>query len=315
MVRLYSRPLALTYHANRWSCASCCTFLYVIVCVVLPYVAVYALGGMWAKEVPMREQPLIIPRYEVLVEAHASSPGAPVVPLLWSSSTPLNDAIGASLRPSQLRSWVEDDQQDGVPDRLHYVLTMPIDANAGERLHSVSVLIGAGVRFETEFNQRFNASLLFQASSPLPGKAMAITADLALRSSLPQRSLDLPPRAPCPEPVWAFRQPVLPDGSPASAASILAQYAPCNDSIVLSTQPPLWTPGVADAFEAHVTLRVPAIETTRKPGLIETLKLAAVQYIAFCIPIGLLVSYLHGALFRFGVVAARVHHPVKQHTW
>ena len=64
---------------------------------------------------------------------------------------------------------------------------------------------------------------------------------------------------------------------------------------------------------AHLTVRVPPILTTRRPGLLETLKLAAVQYIAFFLPIGFLLKCIHGSLFRFGIVAARRHHPVKQH--
>lgn len=315
MPALYWRPLEISYHANRVSCASCCTLLYIVASIVLPYVTVYALGGMWTKESLAREQPLIRSRYEVLVEAYASAPGQEVVPLLWSSSQPLNDAIGSHLRPVKLRSWYEDDERDGKPDRLQYVLTVPLDAAAGERLHSISVLLGVDVNFAREFNLRLNSSLHMQASSPLPGRTWVQTADLALRSDMPQRSLDLPVREPCPERTWAFQQPVLLDGAPASATSILERYAPCNDTAVLIAQPPLWTPGVSDSFEARLTVRVPSIVTSRRPGFVETVKLAAVQYVAFFLPISFILSCLHGALYRFGVVAARIHHPVKQHHW
>ena len=317
---LYSRPLELTYHAKRASCASCCTFLITILMVVVPYIAVYALGGLWTKELPAREQPLVASRYEILVEAYASSvsagsEGSEVVPLLWSTSQPLNDAIGEHIRPCELRSWEEDDERDGYPDRLQYLLKIPLDAHAGERLHSVSVIIGVEAQFQKEFSLRLNSSLHLQASSPLPGKVWQQTADLALRSDRLQRSKDLPAREPCPTPVWAFREPVLRNGAPASTASILAQYAACNDTMVLDAQPPIWTPGVSETFEAHLTIRLPHIAAARRPGLVETLKLAAVQYIAFFLPIGYLLSCLHSALFRFGVVSARVHHPVKQHQW
>lgn len=315
MAVLYSRPLAVTYHANRASCASCCTLLYAVACLVLPYVAVYALGGMWTKETPTREQPRVAARYEVLVEAFASSPTSEAVPLLWSTSQMLNDAIGERLRPCQLRSWAEDDERDGRPDRLQYVITLPVDVDAGERLHSVSVVLGVDVQFEREFSLRLNGSLHLQAQSPLPGRRWVQSADLALRSDEPMRSLDLAPRPPCHQPTWAFATPVLPDGAPASAESILAQYAACNDTVTLAAQPPLWTPGVTHAFEAALTVRVPQVVASRRPGLVETLKLAAVQYIAFLLPIGLVLSCLHGALFRYGVVSARIHHPVKQHRW
>ena len=106
---------------------------------------------------------------------------------------------------------------------------------------------------------------------------------------------------------------MLPSGAAATAADVLAQYASCNDTAVLLAQPPLWTPGVGDAFDATITLRVPSQLTSRTPGLFEALKLAFVQYIAMLIPIGALLTCLHGALFRTGVLAARMHHPIKQH--
>jgi hypothetical protein len=313
MPALYWRPLSITYHSNKFSCASCCTLVYIVLAAVLPYVVVFSLGGLWTKETPAREQPQVRSRYEVYVEAHATTPTSAIVPLLWSTSQPLNDAIGESLRPMQLRSWVEDDERDGQPDRLQYALTIPLDAASGERLHAVSVVLGIDMKFETEFSMRLNGSLHLQASSPLPGKSWVQSADLGLRSDEPMRALDLPARPPCAEPVWAFREPVKPDGTAASAASILAQYSACNDTATLVSQPPLWEPGVGDSFEALLTVNVPSVVTMRRPGLVETLKLAAVQYIAFFIPITFLLSCLHGALFRFGVVSSRVHHPVKQH--
>lgn len=317
MPALYWRPVEITYHANRYSCATCCTAFYILCSIILPYVTVYALGGMWTKEAAAREQPLVASRYEVLVQAYASSAAQnlEVVPLLWSTSQQLNDAIGSSLRPCSLRSWTEDDERDGYPDRLQYALTIPLDADAGERLHSVSVLVGVGVRFDREFSLRLNSSLHMHASSPLPGREWRQTADLTLSSAAPQRSLDLVPRPPCPSPTWAFEQPVQTDGAPASIASILSQYAACNDTVALNAQPPVWTPGVTSSFEAHLTIRVPAILAARRPGLVETTKLAAVQYIAFFIPISFLLSLLYGALFRFSIVSSRVHHPVKMHKW
>ena len=60
----------------------------------------------------------------------------------------------------------------------------------------------------------------------------------------------------------------------------------------------------------HAPWPLPTIPSFR---LVETFKLALVQYIAFFIPIAFILSCLHGALFRYGVIAARAHHPIKQH--
>ena len=47
--------------------------------------------------------------------------------------------------------------------------------------------------------------------------------------------------------------------------------------------------------------------------LIPFLKGRIRQAVAMLIPIGALLTCLHGALFRTGVLAARMHHPIKQH--
>ena len=52
MPALYWRPLSITYHSNKFSCASCCTLVYIVLAAVLPYVVVFSLGGLWTKETP-----------------------------------------------------------------------------------------------------------------------------------------------------------------------------------------------------------------------------------------------------------------------
>lgn len=268
---LHSRPLYIRYHANRISCASFCTFLYLVCLIVLPYILTFALGGMWTKEVLVREQPKVNFRYEVLMEATAVTDVAvaskPIVPLAWSTSQELNDALRDTLRPCSLRTWEEDDELDGFPDRLQLALSMPVDADNGERVLAASVVVGVSVTFVTEFKLTMNASVVLEASSPLPGRLWEQTADLELRSNHAQRSLDLVARDPCPAPTWAFARPQLETGGPATASSILAQYAKCNDTVIAAARtPPLWTPGIDENFEARLTLRIPPMLTARRPG-------------------------------------------------
>ena len=71
------------------------------------------------------------------------------------------------------------------------------------------------------------------------------------------------------------------------------------------------------AAQTHACCTPPetAAPAPRVRRYVETIKLAAVQYIALFIPIGAILGCLHGALFRYGVLSARVHHPVKEHRW
>jgi hypothetical protein len=291
----------------------CWSVFYLVALIVVPYITVYALGGMWTKEALVREQPMVRFRYEALVEAHGTASGGSSLKKAWSTSQELNDALGASLRPCSLRAWEEDDERDGLADRLKFVVSMPVDLENDERIHAFSVTLGVDASFATEFQLRLNSSLRMEASSPLAGSSMEQTANLELQSSKPQRSFDLVQREPCPSPVWLLRSPVQPNGNAADTASVLAQYSSCNDTMIAVAQPAVWSPGTSSSFDATLTVRVPSVLTTRRPGVLETLKLAFVQYVTFFIPIAAILSYLHRSLFQLGILSARIHHPVKQH--
>ena len=157
------------------------------------------------------------------------------------------------------------------------------------------------------------ATVHMHASNALPGTKWTQVGDLRLKSDVAQRALDLTARDPCPAPTWMFKEPVLATGTPATPVSMMAQYSTCNDTAVLDAEPPLWSTGVADTFEAELTVRVPPQLHFRQPNILETLKLAWVQYLAILWPCWLLLNWLYGAMFRFGVVASRVRDPVKQH--
>lgn len=66
-------------------------------------------------------------------------------------------------------------------------------------------------------------------------------------------------------------------------------------------------------FPASPTRPCPCALLSR--SLVETFKLALVQYIALFLPVAAVLHWLYAALFRFGIVASRVHHPIKQHAF
>lgn len=315
MPQVYSKPLEVAYHANRVSCASCCALTNWIAIIIVPYVVAVATGSLWTKEQLVREQPNVNFRHEVLVEAVTKTNTVPMAPLGWSTSSEINAALGPRLRPCELRAWAEDDELDGLADALQFSLKVPLDAAAGEELLSVSVLLGVDVSFAREFNMRMNGALHFQHSAPFAGKRWRQTGELQLRSREPQRAFDIGTRSACSEDTWMLQQPYAADGGAISVEGVLDRYvaAKCNDTVALDASPPLWTAGVGDSFEAVLTVRVPPVLASRRPGLVETLKLGFVQYLAMFIPIRAGIDWVYGGLVRSGVVAARMHHPVKQH--
>ena len=76
------------------------------------------------------------------------------------------------------------------------------------------------------------------------------------------------------------------NGDATTAAAIAAaEHASCNTTAVFSADAPLWTPGVGSSFELDFTVRVPSLALAVRPGTVEVLKLAWVQYITILLPI------------------------------
>ena len=358
------RPLVVKHRSNWCSGGSCCVLIHWGAAIVLPFVIAFAAGGLWTKEVAAREQPLVRFRHEALVEMYrldppplSASAGTPPVPVKmgWSTSGPLNDALGAALRPCELRSWEEDDDRDGKADSLRFHLKVPLDEAAGERLHSLTFMVGVSALFSEETTLALNGTATVAHSSALPGARWRQSGELQVRrSDGPFRATVLPELSPCSTPFWMLQDPVqarasaarhgapparaLPAPGPAraprppaptphsprsqengdattAAAIAAAEHASCNTTAVFSADAPLWTPGVGSSFELDFTVRVPSLALAVRPGTVEVLKLAWVQYITILLPIFWVLGCVRRAAVVGGVVPTRVHHPQKPHAF
>lgn len=317
------RPLVVKHRSNWCSGGSCCVLIHWGAAIVLPFVIAFAAGGLWTKEVAAREQPLVRFRHEALVEMYRLEPspvtGEQPVPVKmgWSTSGPLNDALGSALRPCELRSWEEDDDRDGKADSLRFHLKVPLDEAAGERLHSLTFMVGVSALFSEETTLALNGTAVVAHSSALPGARWRQSGELQVRrSDGPFRATVLPELSPCSTPFWMLQDPVQENGDATTAAAIAAaEHASCNTTAVFSADAPLWTPGVGSSFELDFTVRVPSLALAVRPGTVEVLKLAWVQYITILLPIFWVLGCVRRAAVVGGVVPTRVHHPQKPHAF
>ena len=209
------RPLVVKHRSNWCSGGSCCVLIHWGAAIVLPFVIAFAAGGLWTKEVAAREQPLVRFRHEALVEMYRLEPspvtGEQPVPVKmgWSTSGPLNDALGAAMRPCELRSWEEDDDRDGKADSLRFHLKVPLDEAAGERLHSLTFMVGVSALFSEETTLALNGTATVAHSSALPGARWRQSGELQVRrSDGPFRATVLPELSPCSTPFWMLQDPV-----------------------------------------------------------------------------------------------------------
>jgi len=269
-MRVWSTPIATTYHANPVSCASCCTLLYAAALLFVPWSLAFAVGGFWTKESFVRERPHVRFTHEVLVEGYGATPSTRFG---WSTSGDINAALGDAFRPCELRTRSDDSNRDGAPEALHFALSVPLaSATAGGAplaVHSLSILVG----LEAVYADGAHAPLSLtgvafaQASSPLAGARWLQRGDLTLATSAPLESYTDAPRQPCAVPFSLLAEPLGADGSAQSAHAVLRRYALCNDTLRLEPHAPLWTPGAGETFEAELTVYVPSANVYYRPSV------------------------------------------------
>jgi len=288
-MRLYQRPISVTFHAN------CCSAATVISALLL-------------------ERPRVRFRHEALVEGYLVS-GGTGQSFAWSTSTTLNAAAGSLFRSCELRAWSEDDDRDGRPEMLQFALQVPLDTSVGERLYSISVLFGVEFVADDDKHAKLelNGTLHANYASAAPGSFWRQRSELRLSTQNPVPARTRSPPEPCDRPFWMLQSPVQDDGHAATIGSTLDRYYQCNDTVRLDTFPAVWTPGAPETFEAQLSVSVPRMRVYYTPTSAEAAKFAWSQYLAFFIPLSALVGLLHAATIEYSVVATRAHHPLKRH--
>eukprot|EP00316_Scyphosphaera_apsteinii_P005893 CAMPEP_0119328330 /NCGR_PEP_ID=MMETSP1333-20130426/73051_1 /TAXON_ID=418940 /ORGANISM="Scyphosphaera apsteinii, Strain RCC1455" /LENGTH=275 /DNA_ID=CAMNT_0007337145 /DNA_START=217 /DNA_END=1044 /DNA_ORIENTATION=- len=273
------------------------------------------MGGLWHNDTFVREQPRVRFRHEALVDGFGADAS---LHFAWSTSAPLNAALGRQFWPCELRAWSHDHNLDGRAELLQFLLRVPA-SRANGNIHAISLLVGLEVWADNSAHATLllNGTAYVQHASPLPGVRWRQRARLGLHTAEPLPASSASSRSPCSHPFWAFEEPVGPGGHAVTAENILERmHLTCNDTVLLVTEPPLWsvgTLGADDSFELNLTISVPSLRLEYEPSVAEKLKNVLVQYMAFFIPFAVLLGIFRDAVIRHAVIATRMHNPLKPH--
>lgn len=307
-MRLHSRPLATTYHADVASCATLTTVAYLVALLLVPWFVAYAAGNLYLYEQLTREQPDVHFTNQLLLEGYDDNG-----PFAYSTSAALNIALKDAFKPCSLRAWTEDDNRDGRPERLRFVLSVPPPST----VKALSVLVGV----KAVYNNGVHSSLTVdglayaQASSAIAGKRWTQYGDLSLSTSTPLPPYGWAPRAACSPAFNVFNQTTDKDGKPTTIEAIVGRYHACNDTLSYRAEPPLWTPtvtGTTAGLELNLTVSVPEVLVPYEPTTAAVLKMAWVQYLALWFPLFWVLSALRSACIRHRVLTTRAHDPLKR---
>ncbi|OQR86224.1 hypothetical protein ACHHYP_10809 [Achlya hypogyna] len=188
MRAIHREPVVRQYYANVCSCGYLLSWASLITTILLPLLLVYNPTTFWPRSVPYKEQPNVDFLYQVLLVAEGtavdSNGNVAGFSAFWSSlPSSINQLAAGTLRPGQIKSYSEDDNSDGVTDRLSLQLSMPI--HVGEAIHKASLLVVLNTSLRTNAQLDMDAVALISHASPLPAISLYTVCDLELSVKSP----------------------------------------------------------------------------------------------------------------------------------
>eukprot|EP00039_Didymoeca_costata_P026289 m.15545 g.15545 ORF g.15545 m.15545 type:complete len:309 (+) comp5425_c0_seq2:225-1151(+) len=268
-------------------------FLLAIV-VVVPYVIAYATAGMWLFQRCYWHQPDVLFEHQAIMVAKGNTDFSQLV---WSTSDPFNRMLQNQLRVPSLRSIETDQNRDGVKDKLHLELELPL--RDSEDIHSVYLMLF----FDFRLNELCSLSM----------KSLGMidyTASVGMSELYVEGDLVFKQREPLP---WRgnrnkYNIPVT-DMTSQNAISydfetILSNYFSRNDTtdFVARATYAKGDRASGQPFKLKLTIHYPPQQVCYRPGFWQEVKVGWIQYAAFLIPLVYLAIKLENFVFNHQIV-------------
>ena len=255
-------------------------------------------GGFWLKESIKYEQPVVEYRQQAIVELHGKDVNGGPFNIYYSTSSGLNRQHSSSLRMGMIQSASMDDNQDSIPDRLEFVITMPL--RTGEKILGMQMIVMNDVRLRQNAKVIFDSATYFQYEAGAAAvNSVRLGGDLIVEQT---ESLSVGGKYKAPYNNQPLLDKIIAAGDDASLTSmdhILAQAAARSISTsfmstyttsVRSTEQELLLDNtIPRIFNATISLRIPHQPIRITPAIAEVLKIAWMQYMTFFFTIGFLL--------------------------
>ncbi|TPX67413.1 hypothetical protein SpCBS45565_g03791 [Spizellomyces sp. 'palustris'] len=302
---LHNEPFARRYHAPLISTASLLGALAAIAILILPFVFAYVSGSFWLKQNSFREQPQVMYKHEfmLLLEGVDRVSNNPVA-VVWSSSPLYNQLHERTSRVAALQTSQIDVQRDGKYDYITFSASIPLLPT--EAITHVRLALFFQYSLSERLRLQMQSMALFDSSTALPASSVYVDGDLRLvQRELLKRYGD---NAAYNIPVVNFTKAIGPDPNALTWSSIMAGYARRDVRTNFAYETPIWTTGRAPTEPFVVSGRVAYSTDTIQylPGAWEVLKNGWIQYLAYLILVGAVISWILGFAFRNQVVRTAV---------
>ncbi|EQC37603.1 hypothetical protein SDRG_05197 [Saprolegnia diclina VS20] len=299
---VYYEPVARVYYGSVCSAAYLLSWLAWLTTFLLPLLLVYDTSTFWPHSIAYREQPSMQYMYQTLLliegTARDDQGNVRVFSGFWSTlPTSVNQLAGAALRPGQIQSFADDDNRDGLLDRVS--IEVAIAVNAGESVHKASLLVMFNATMQTHAQLCMDVMALVSHASPLPGSVLYTVGDLALSFKRP-----LPLTTTCATPYATdalLNVSSLQHADDLRFEQFMLRQTRRENRATVANQEHVWIQDASEAprrFVMNATLSVPVSDISYVPTFYERLQRGWVQYYAAFVLVASLVTSLVAFIVR-----------------
>lgn len=224
---------------------------------------------------------------------------------MWSTQPSFNNLMGNYLRIPLVKSYEEDENHDGVNDRLVFSLNIPLLSN--ELVYGTTLLLTFDYRLHHMCELIMEGAGLFQHTSGVPVSAFHVTTDLALHQRQP-----LPPSG-----IHAlYNTSILPSSISDTRSwrfqEIFSSYWKRNITTRFTNLYTSWQTGQSDSFTINLVVQYPEQTVLYIPGFWYVLKWAWIQYFAVLVILAYVISLIKDWVYQNQVVSTWVQFPSKK---
>ncbi|XP_065827197.1 transmembrane protein 231-like [Oscarella lobularis] len=290
---VYSSPIARLYRASVFSKAFLFQLVIFLATIIVPFFVSYRSLGFWLRVSTFREQPDIKYRHEAMIFARG-----PNRLLAWSTFSHFNLIYSNHLRIPVIKSYEEDDNHDGLNDRL--ILTVEMPRLEEETIVDIQMLLFFSYSLKRYVDLKLQGMAFIHDSTPIPGSRFDFSGQLEFKQATP---LSLTTH------YTQYDVSVVNSSSPFAidydVVDILRMYESRNESIYLSNVNRIWRNDYSSSSEKFTlsgVIRYPNQVISYRPNFWQIIKEAWIQYLAILVVFIFVFHYLKRFVFENQIV-------------
>jgi len=299
MPQVYAEPLLQRYLAPRGTLAYCFSWVYIITLLVVTYLVTYWTGAMWAKETIYVEQPKVDFRREFIIYAHGDTEDSAFAYTTWSK---YNEWLGNTLWIPEARVHAVDPDRDGKAESWVVNLKFPLPSSS--TVTNIQGFFFFDYILQDKVWASFESMASFDLSFSTPTAYVYVDGELSVHQKLPfpaYQQLNLYESTS----IVNTSNPLYQDLLPRTILGKYLQrtYTTTMTNVYTTSQP---STVASENFEMELVIRIPHEQVRYVPPVMESFKLAWLQYLAVFLVLSLVFGWFKALIYKEQVLESRV---------